>query len=590
MAGEEAVQVDIPSGSAAGRQVGSPGFLQPADGVVVVPGLPGIHDPLGLLLALPDHPVGMAFDGGVHDALQGVVGDVGDAVYGLDRPVHQPFVQVDLNGRFGIGKPLHVLQEPGLDLGPAWAGQLLHTPVGGQVGALPEGDDGGFQGHLLATYALGCLAQPAGEGFLHPFQGEAVLGDAKGLFDRPVLPQGLGQGQRFLGGGGVAQPVSHGLLHAPQPHQHPQVVLGLPLGLGQVEILLVAPLAFQDVEPGDGQCIGVPGGFIFPDSLLGDLALEHPQQRGVVPSLSGGLAGDLEDIIQAVFVQFVLPLGQLLLPGSAFLGREVGAEDRLGPGRGQVVEEAAHVAVGVVEVDPAGDVLIGDGLEDGQGVAPISGLDEVPGPVEQLTYFIHHPGDLPVGLGGGHPVQAVQEVADLTPEGGGVHGCPPLARGPLGRLGGLGRSGLHQGDLVLDAVGQVGGPLGQLQEQGQELIPTQVAQQCFHRGAFLDLVRLVEAGEQDGDDVLAPAAPVVRAGAVGIGEAVFVEGDLHPVGEVLASLYFGLDTVAPSGDGDDGSAPVIVLAAMEGLVAGVLPDGGFAQVGDGHWGSPRRSK
>ena len=56
--------------------------------------------------------------------------------------------------------------------------------------------------------------------------------------------------------------------------------------------------------------------------------------------------------------------------------RQLGAQDSLGPERAQLLEEAARLAVGVVQLGPAGHVLLGHRFEDRQGASTVTRLNE----------------------------------------------------------------------------------------------------------------------------------------------------------------------------------------------------------------------
>ena len=146
-----------------------------------------------------------------------------------------------------------------------------------------------------------------------------MFGDPQRRLELFPLAQGFGQGQGFFCGAQVLQSVVHRLLHAPQAHQHGHIPLGLPLGFGQVEVLLGASLPLQHVEPGYGQRIGIDGSLVLPGALVGDLTPQDTHQRRIIPALLRCRHRGLKGLVDAVVVHFVLPLGKLLGPGLALL-------------------------------------------------------------------------------------------------------------------------------------------------------------------------------------------------------------------------------------------------------------------------------
>jgi hypothetical protein len=72
----------------------------------------------------------------------------------------------------------------------------------------------------------------------------------------------------------------------------------------------------------------------------------------------------------------------------------------------------------------------------------------------------------------------------------------------------------------------------------------------------------VEASQESGDDVLAPP-PTDWTGAGGSGDAGGVEVDANSVRFRGATHDIRLHDVTPSHDGEDGTTPLVVLAALE---------------------------
>jgi hypothetical protein len=94
--------------------------------------------------------------------------------------------------------------------------------------------------------------------------------------------------------------------------------------------------------------------------------------------------------------------------------------------------------------------------------------------------------------------------------------------------------------LSFDQVDQCGLLLDETQEQGVQLLPIQPGQEPWQRRPLLDLRRVMHAGQQGRDDMLAPAAPVVGASAARLGDAPRIAGDVHRVRLDLAILHLGL--------------------------------------------------
>jgi hypothetical protein len=158
-----------------------------------------------------------------------------------------------------------------------------------------------------------------------------MFGNLQRRLGRFPLAQGFSEDQGFFCGAQVLQAVVYRLLHAPQMHQHDHITLGLPLGFGQVEVLLGASLALQHVEPGDGQFIRIGWRLVLPGALVSDLTLQDPHQRRIIPALFGCGHGCLKGLVDAVVVHFVLPRGEFQRPGLALPGSQVGSQHGLGP-------------------------------------------------------------------------------------------------------------------------------------------------------------------------------------------------------------------------------------------------------------------
>jgi hypothetical protein len=114
--------------------------------------------------------------------------------------------------------------------------------------------------------------------------------------------------------------------------------------------------------------------------------------------------------------------------------------------------------------------------------------------------------------------------------------------------------------------------LGQSQQDGLELVPVQPRENLFEGGPLPNRLRLVYTGEQGGNDVLAPAAPFVRATARPFRDAGFIEGDADLVGNKLATRHLRPEYAATPGHGEYGPLPVVILAPTERLGGCSLPD------------------
>jgi hypothetical protein len=155
-----------------------------------------------------------------------------------------------------------------------------------------------------------------------------------------------------------------------------------------------------------------------------------------------------------------------------------------------------------------------------------------------------------------------------------------------GRRGRRGRRCHEQRGLGLDDSGEARLVVGELQEERLQLIPIQLGEQLRHGATRLDLVGMIARGQQDGDDVLAPATPVIRAGAGRTDRAVSGEGDLDSVGVDVGPPDVRLEQRATLNQRGDGPAPVVLAAPLERVGRGVGTDGGIRVARQAH-GGPR---
>jgi hypothetical protein len=85
-------------------------------------------------------------------------------------------------------------------------------------------------------------------------------------------------------------------------------------------------------------------------------------------------------------------------------------------------------------------------------------------------------------------------------------------------------------------------------------------------------------GEQSGDDVLAPAAPFVRAAAHRFRDAGFIEGDPNLIGSKLATPHLRPEYIATPGQGEYVPTLVVILTPAKRLGGCVLPYQGLGKV------------
>ena len=190
---------------------------------------------------------------------------------------------------------------------------------------------------------------------------------------------------------------------------------------------------------------------------------------------------------------------------------------------------------------------------------------------------------------GAHPLEAPQEASYLLAEGPRIDGCTGRQRLGPWRIGTAGTTGdVEQRDLGLDDGGEARLVVGELQEERLQLIPIQLGEQLRQGATRLDLVGLVARGQQGGGDVLAPATPIIRAGAGRTDRAVSGEGDLDPVGVDVGPPDVRLEQRTTLNQRGDGPAPVILAAPLERVGRGVGADGGIRVAGQAH-GGPQHS-
>ena len=101
------------------------------------------------------------------------------------------------------------------------------------------------------------------------------------------------------------------------------------------------------------------------------------------------------------------------------------------------------------------------------------------------------------------------------------------------------------------------------------------SQERIERWALFDRVRVVDQGEQDRDDVLAPPAPVVGAGAAGLDQAGRVGPHADRIGVDVAAFDVRLEEVTAAGDLPDRAFAVVLLATPEGLGGCAFAHHGF---------------
>ena len=86
----------------------------------------------------------------------------------------------------------------------------------------------------------------------------------------------------------------------------------------------------------------------------------------VVPAFGECSQGGLENGVYPKVAQIICVRSQLIGPLLACFRIQVGAQEHFGPDGTEVVEEGARLAFRVVEFLPAGEVLVGDRIENGQ--------------------------------------------------------------------------------------------------------------------------------------------------------------------------------------------------------------------------------
>jgi hypothetical protein len=140
----------------------------------------------------------------------------------------------------------------------------------------------------------------------------------------------------------------------------------------------------------------------------------------------------------------------------------------------------------------------------------------------------------------------------------GVESAPDGVHVDLVRLGG-GR----EGDLTLDSLAQGRVALCQLQDQIFQPFPIQPGEGHFELGQLSHRLRLVGVGEQGGDDVLAKAAPLIRATACGIDDSGRIEDDPNAVGSKLAACHLSPKLLTSQDQGGYSTLPVVPLTSTK---------------------------
>ncbi len=133
--------------------------------------------------------------------------------------------------------------------------------------------------------------------------------------------------------------------------------------------------------------------------------------------------------------------------------------------------------------------------------------------------LLHQAADLPVRLRGAQAVQAVQDADDAPAiDVEGNRFAPP-------GLAGFGLLGHGHGRRY--PVVQAGLLAHELAQQRQQVVAAEVGQQLGGPGAHGKLPAVVQVSEQQGDDVLAEAAPLVGAATLGLADPGLVQLDAH---------------------------------------------------------------
>jgi hypothetical protein len=73
----------------------------------------------------------------------------------------------------------------------------------------------------------------------------------------------------------------------------------------------------------------------------------------------------------------------------------------------------------------------------------------------------------------------------------------------------------------------------------------------------------VGVGEQGGDDVLAKAAPLIRATARGIDDSGRIEDYPNAVGSELATCHLGPKFLTSQDEGGHGTLPIVALTSTK---------------------------
>lgn len=136
--------------------------------------------------------------------------------------------------------------------------------------------------------------------------------------------------------------------------------------------------------------------------------------------------------------------------------------------------------------------------------------------------------------------------------------------------------------MRFDRLDQVWLELDQLQEERLQLIAILAGQHLSHRLARLDLLRVFVRCQEHRDDVFAPAAPVVRAGAGSAAEPVASEGDLDAIRLGVAAPDSGFQYRRALNQRHNRAALTVLTTTLERLGRGVLPDIGLGVLGQAH--------
>jgi hypothetical protein len=134
------------------------------------------------------------------------------------------------------------------------------------------------------------------------------------------------------------------------------------------------------------------------------------------------------------------------------------------------------------------------------------------------------------------------------------------------------------GDLPFDGLGHERVGLGQPPQHTDELPSVHLQEPLFEGGHLPHGLRVVERGEQNGDDVLAPPAPFVRAAARRSSDIRRIKGDAHLVRREAAAFDLRPKLLAPPYQRGHTTPPVILPAPAQRFGGGVLLDQGFAKV------------